>query len=138
MKTEISTSVHSRLHEARYRLVGKVCFNCEEAYFPPREICPECGDKCDTQHFSGKGTLYSIATVSEAPAGHQEYVPYTVALVKLEEGPLLTAQLTDLDPSNSLEIGAELEMVTRRLKTEGERGQLVYGYKFRPVLKKSL
>jgi uncharacterized OB-fold protein len=57
-----------------------------------------------------------------------------VALVKLEEGPLVTAQLTDLG-SQPVEIGMPVEMVTRRLRQDGdERGMLIYGYKFRPVL----
>ena len=32
-------------------------------------------------------------------------------------------------------IGQEVEMVTRKLSQNGERGMLVYGYKFRPVFK---
>jgi uncharacterized OB-fold protein len=55
-------------------------------------------------------------------------------LVKLEEGPLVTAQLTDLG-SQPVEIGMPVEMVTRRLRQDGDdRGMLIYGYKFRPVL----
>jgi uncharacterized OB-fold protein len=58
-----------------------------------------------------------------------------VALVKLEEGPLVTAQLTDLGETQP-EIGMPVEMVTRKLRADGdERGMLIYGYKFRPVLK---
>jgi len=58
-----------------------------------------------------------------------------VALVKLEEGPLVTAQLTDVDPQE-VSICIPVEMVTRRLRSDGdERGLLVYGYKFLPVLK---
>jgi uncharacterized OB-fold protein len=60
-------------------------------------------------------------------------VPYTVALVKLEEGPMITAQLTDVDNSK-VSIGMPVEMVTRRLRSDGERGMLVYGYKFRPAV----
>ena len=84
--------------------------------------------------FSGRGEVYSYTTVYEPPAGYEEYAPYTVALIKLEEGPLVTAQLTDLD-NGKVEIGAPVEMVTRKLRQDGdERGLLVYGYKFRPVL----
>jgi len=44
----------------------------------------------------------------------------------------VTAQLTDLD-GKTVEIGAPVEMVTRRLRDDGsERGMIVYGYKFRP------
>jgi uncharacterized protein len=57
-----------------------------------------------------------------------------VALVKLKEGPVVTAQLTDLG-DQTVEIGMPVEMVTRKIRQDGdERGILVYGYKFRPVL----
>jgi hypothetical protein len=82
--------------------------------------------------FSGKGQVFSYTTIYEAPAGFDDTAPYTVALVKLEEGPLVTAQLTDLG-SQPVEIGMPVEMVTRRLRQDGdERGMLIYGYKFRP------
>jgi uncharacterized OB-fold protein len=85
------------------------------------------------QQFSGKGEVYSFSTVYEAPAGYTDNQPYTVALVKLAEGPLLTAQLTDVD-NDAVQIGMPVEMVTRRIKEEGENGLIVYGYKFRPML----
>jgi uncharacterized OB-fold protein len=59
--------------------------------------------------------------------------PYTIALVKLEEGPLVTAQLTDV-ASEDVEIGMPVEMVTRKLRAQGEEGLIIYGYKFRPQL----
>ena len=84
--------------------------------------------------FSGKGEVYSFTTIFDAPAGFENTVPYTVALVKLEEGPVVTAQLTDLG-DQPVEIGMPVEMVTRRLRQDGdERGVIIYGYKFRPVL----
>jgi len=46
---------------------------------------------------------------------------------------MVTAQLTDVDES-SVEIGMPVEMVTRKLRAEGDRGVLVYGYNFRPRL----
>jgi hypothetical protein len=67
------------------------------------------------------------------PHGYEEQKPYTVALIQLEEGPLVTAQLTDLD-GQEVRIGLPVEMVTRKLREEGEEGQIVYGYKFRPLL----
>ncbi len=82
--------------------------------------------------FSGRGTVYSYTTILEAPEGYEEQAPYLVALVQLDEGVFITAQLTDVDaPVN---IGGRVEMVTRKLTTEGERGMIVYGYKFRPLL----
>ncbi|MBT3670515.1 MAG: Zn-ribbon domain-containing OB-fold protein, partial [Chloroflexi bacterium] len=121
---------HWRLKKQRYALVGEVCDHCDSKVFPPRDICPDCGEEAKTLYsFSGKGEVYSYTKVFEAPAGFDENAPYTVAMVKLEEGPLVTAQLTDLDESN-LEIGMPVEMVTRKLRSAtDERGMLVYGYK---------
>lgn len=57
--------------------------------------------------------------------------PYTVALVKLNEGHMVTAQLTDADNS-AVQIGIPVEMVTRKMRNDGdERGLIVYGYMFR-------
>ncbi len=81
--------------------------------------------------FNGRGEIYSYSTVYDAPAGYEGQAPYTVALVKLQEGPLVTAQLTDID-EDELRIGLPVEMTTRKLLTEGEEGMIVYGYKFRP------
>jgi len=130
----MQVSKHWRLKQQRYALVGEVCPHCQGKIFPPRDICPECGEDARTLYsFSGRGEVYSFTTVNQAPAGHEENAPYTVALVQLEEGPMVTAQLTDLD-DNPVQIGMPVEMVTRKLRADGERGMLIYGYKFRPKL----
>ncbi|NOZ00249.1 MAG: Zn-ribbon domain-containing OB-fold protein [Chloroflexi bacterium] len=125
---------HWRLRKQRYGLVGEVCPHCEAKIFPPRDVCPDCGKEAKTKFsFSGQGEVYSYTTIYNAPSGFEANVPYTVALVKLEEGPLVTAQLTDV-AEEEVEIGMPVEMVTRRLHQDGdERGLLVYGYKFRPI-----
>ncbi len=126
---------HWRLKKQRYALVGEVCPHCESKIFPPRDICPDCGKEAkELYSFSGRGEVYSFTTVYDAPAGYEENAPYTVALIKLNEGPMVTAQLTDLDGRN-VSIGTPVEMVTRKLHNDGdERGMLVYGYKFRPLV----
>jgi uncharacterized OB-fold protein len=123
-----------RLQKQRYGLVGEVCDHCGAKLFPPRDVCPECAEEAKTLYqFSGRGEVYSYTTVYDAPEGYEEQAPYTVAIVKLEEGPLVTAQLTDVD-NGKVSIGQPVEMVTRKLREDGERGMLVYGYKFRPSL----
>lgn len=127
---------HWRLKQQRYALVGEVCPHCDYKIFPPRDICPNCGEEAKTQYaFSGKGTVYSYTIMRDAPAGYEENIPYTVAVVALDEGPMVTAQLTDLG-EQPVEIGMPVEMVTRKIRQDGdERGMLVYGYKFRPVMR---
>lgn len=125
-----------RLKQQKYALVGEVCPHCDSKIFPPRDVCPYCGGEAKTQYaFSGKGKVYSYTVMRDAPAGYEQNAPYTVAVVALDEGPMVTAQLTDLG-EQPVEIGMPVEMVTRKIRQDGdERGMLVYGYKFRPVMK---
>jgi len=133
----MSVARNWRLQQQRYRLVGEVCDRCGVAIFPPRDVCPECEAPARTPFtFSGRGEVYSYSTIYHPPAGFEEAVPYTVALVRLEEGPLVTAQLTDVR-AEEVEIGMPVEMVTRRLQAEGAEGVIGYGYKFRPPVRQS-
>ena len=80
---------------------------------------------------SGRGTVYSYTTVYDPPAGFEAYAPYPVALVKLDEGPMVTAQFTDVG-ADDVRIGMPVEMVTRKLSEQGDEGIIQYSYKFRP------
>jgi len=126
-----------RLRGQRYRLEGEICNHCGAKIFPPRDICPECKQPAKEPYtLSGRGEIYSFSTVRSAPEGFERYVPYTVALVKLVEGPMVTAQLADVAP-HDVSIGMPVEMVTRRIRVQGEDGTIAYGYKFRPPLASS-
>lgn len=123
-----------RTRNQRLSLVGEECPCCGVKLFPPRDVCPACaGPAKEPFAFSGKGQVYSFSTVYSVPEGYTEQAPYTVALVRLQEGPLVTAQLTDVD-KESVSIGMEVEMVTRKLMEDGQEGAILYGYKFRPVM----
>jgi uncharacterized OB-fold protein len=125
---------HWRLNDQRYKLVGNICNSCGTKFFPPRQVCTEChGTEFSEHTFQGTGEIYSFSTLHQAPLGYEGQVPYTVALVKLDEGPLVTAQITDANPEE-LKVGTRVEMVTRKLREQGEEGLIIYGYKFRPVM----
>lgn len=133
---------YRRLVRQRYFLEGESCPNCERKIFPPRDICPDCGvlttnDPDNRFKFSGKGEVFSFTTIYEAPIGFTGNAPYTIALIKLAEGPMLTAQLTDVDLAD-IHIGMPVEMVTRRMGAlpgdKNEDGIIPYGYKFRPPI----
>ncbi len=82
-------------------------------------------------HTVTSGRIYSYTLVQEPPEGFESQAPFYLALVELDDGQLVTAQLTDID--GSVQIGDRVEMVTRKLTTDGSQGMIVYGYKFRPV-----
>lgn len=126
-----------RLKKQRYALQGEVCPHCDVKIFPPRDVCPACGGEAKNPFtFSGLGEVYSFTDIKNAPAGFEEQAPYTVALVRLKEGPMVTAQLTDLG-NEPVRIGMPVEMVTRKIRNDGnERGIIAYGYKFSPLVVK--
>ncbi|MFO7681586.1 MAG: Zn-ribbon domain-containing OB-fold protein [Chloroflexota bacterium] len=130
----MEVSRHWRLQSQRYQLVGETCDSCGVKLFPPRDVCLECEAPAQELYtFTGLGEVFSYTTIYDAPAGFEHNAPYQVALIKLEEGPIVTAQLTDMDFGETY-IGMPVEMVTRKLRTDGEEGMIVYGYKFRPAV----
>jgi len=78
------------------------------------------------------GTIYSYTLMQEVPAEFADNAPYILALVELDSGAKVMTQLTDVD--GAIDIGDRVEMVTRKLRTDGPQGIIVYGYKFRPIL----
>jgi uncharacterized OB-fold protein len=128
---------YHRLRHSFYRLEGTRCAGCARTWFPPRTVCPSCRARdLDTVALSGTGTLYSFTPTSQAPRGFGNLGPYTVGMVQLDDGPLIMAQLTDVDGVD-LRIGMPVEMVTRKLQESSDHGYIVYGYKFRPVLQRA-
>ena len=86
---------------------------------------------------SHRGVILSHTTLYDVPSSHSAQAPLQFALVRLENNTQILAQLTDIGNDISVAIGDEVEMVTRILTTEGARGVIVYGYKFRPVLQEA-
>lgn len=97
------------------------------------EVGKERGAAGSPGALSGRGEIYSFSMMYNVPHGFEEQKPYTVALIKLDEGPMVTAQLTDI-AGVEVKIGMRVEMVTRKLREDGQEGQIIYGYKFRPIL----
>lgn len=82
---------------------------------------------------AGTGTVSSFTTVAAPAEEFAPFAPYVLAHVQLDEGPVVTAQLTDLD--GDPQIGMRVELVIRKLRTNGARGIIIYGPKFRPLLR---
>ena len=116
----------------RYNLIGTRCGHCNRVFFPSRFICPQCRriGRLEPYKLGGRGKIVSFTQVHVAPHGFGSQTPYALAVIELEEGPRITAQVTDCDP-NQIGIGDEVEMVFRRMGEEGQEGIIYYGYKAR-------
>lgn len=122
-----------RESDHRYRLIGHKCGNCKQVYFPPRDVCPKCHresiGKMERVHLSGHGEIVSFTVVHDTPPAFMRQRPYIMALVKLDEGPVLTAQVVDSD-IEEIEIGKRVKSVFRKIREDGKSGIIQYGYKF--------
>ncbi len=122
-----------RQQPTNLRLIGSSCTACGALDFPERIRCVKCGAGDLVNHrYSGRAEVLTHTLVFEAPRGFADQVPYVAALVRLVEGPIVAAMLTDVDPEN-VRVGMPVEMVTRRISADGESGPILYGYKFAPT-----
>lgn len=112
--------------------MGEICPEGHKI-FPPRDLCPHCQKEAkEPFRFSGKGEVYSYTILREPAEEFAFQGQVTLALIKLEEGPLVTAQLTDIYKGD-IKIGMPVELTVRKLReTYPDTGLFVYGYKFRP------
>jgi len=118
----------------RYGLIGSRCEICGTNYFPVRKICPECRRKGRMKdvRFCGRGKIYSYTVVYSPPSGFELDAPYAMAIVELEEGPRLTAQIED-GRVKDIKIGTPVEMIFRKIQEDGKEGLIHYGFKFKVV-----
>ena len=118
----------------RYRLLGVICKTCSKTYFPKRSICPKCRrkGKIEEIQFSGKGKVYSFTEVTAPPDGFEDQVPYTLAIIELDEGAKLLGQIVDAH-KDDVKIGSHVERVFRVIQRDNPEGLIHYGFKFKLV-----
>jgi uncharacterized protein len=125
---------YHRLRRSLYNLEGCRCAKCGARFFPARPHCTSCGSRSLAPHaFGGTGSILTFSEVFSPPEGHGGSGPYIIALVRLDEGVNVLAQLTDVE-SADVHSGLAVEAVVRKIKENGPNGTIVYGYKFRPVM----
>lgn len=95
--------------QTEHRLTFQKCSDCDEIRYPVGPMCPECHSLAfEWVESSGRGTIYSYTVVR-----HQTHpafaVPYTVALVEMEEGPRVVAELQG-DGADSPKIGTAVRV----------------------------
>lgn len=123
-----------RERATKYRLVGGKCKDCGKTFYPYRGTCPVCGsDNVEVKKLPETGVIETFSIVRSPPTEFTSQAPYVVALVRLDDGTLVPAQITDVEPEEVYE-GMRVEAVFRRYREQGEKGIIEYGIKFRPVV----
>ena len=118
---------------SRYNLEGTRCKECGEYFYPPRNLCVNCRrlGQIEPYKFKGTGKIITYTVIRTAAEGFESQAPYILAIIKLDEGPSLTAQVVG-DPEK-VSIGMRVRSVFRKLGEGGERGVICYGTKFIPI-----
>jgi uncharacterized protein len=121
-----------------YNLTGKIC-ECGSLYFPPREVCTKCGNfDMENYNFEGRGKIVTF-TIIRTPISDPEgeinetafrQIPYILAIIKLDEGPMLTTEIVDTNIED-IKIGQDVDVVFRKILEKGKQGVIQYGYKFK-------
>ena len=127
------TIQHWRIRDRYYRLIGTKCTACGAEHFPPVYKCRKCGSEAlKDKEMPKSGKIMTYTLLHEPLPGFEAQAPLYLAVVELENGARVLTQIID-SPGEAVKTGAKVAATVRRVRVEGESGQIVYGYKFAVV-----
>jgi len=94
------------------------CDDCDHVYFPPRPFCPACSSRSVSMFAaSGRGYLDSYV-INERP--HPAFDgPYSIALVRLEEGPRLMTNIVGCSQTpEALQLDMPVQVTFEKVSAE--------------------
>jgi uncharacterized OB-fold protein len=98
---------------ARGELRLQRCTTCDTAQFYPRSLCASCGGDVEWFTATGRGTVHTYTVVrSHWAEPFASLVPFTLAIVELDEGPRMMTNLTGIAPDDvRIDLPVELDPV---------------------------
>ncbi|MBV9934459.1 MAG: bifunctional MaoC family dehydratase/OB-fold nucleic acid binding domain-containing protein, partial [Actinobacteria bacterium] len=85
------------------------CSGCGTLRHPPRPMCPNCRSlEHDYVVSAGKGIVYSFVVHHHPPVPGKQ-MPFTVAVVELDEGTRIVGNVIDIDPAD-VTVGLPVEV----------------------------
>lgn len=119
-----------RERDRYYRILGSKCQNCNAESFPPLYRCRKCGsDKLSDHEMPQEGKILAYTLLRDPMTGFEDHDPMPIALIELNNGVRIVAQLADTPP-DQISVGSKVRAVFRRVRVNGPNGQIFYGYKF--------
>ena len=83
------------------KLLAQRCTQCSRLRFPAAVTCPNClAAEAKWEALSGRGKVFSFIVFHRAyhPAWEGK-VPYVVAMIELDEGPIMMSNVVGVDPA---------------------------------------
>ena len=119
-----------------YRLSGWRCNHCGAFHQSRSLTCKRCRSRDFSEaELPKNGKLIAYTVVRYPPSEFNEFSPYAIGLIELDDGTRILSQLTDFQ-EGELKEGIRVEAVFRKVRLNGEQGVIEYGYKFRPATKR--
>ena len=93
-------------------LTVPVCRACGQTFWHPRPCCPHCGSEdVNWRRSRGKGVIHTFTVVRQSSdAFFKSKVPYVVAMVLLDDGPMLMSNLVECDV-DAVKIGMRVAVI---------------------------
>jgi uncharacterized OB-fold protein len=108
---------------AEGELRAQRCSACGRAVFYPRAVCPHCfAGELTWFRTAGTGTIYSYTVAHRAFGEFAAQVPFTVALVDLDEGVRMLTRIVHARP-DEVRIGARVRLEITRLAGDDDTGE---------------
>jgi uncharacterized OB-fold protein len=110
-------------------LRAQVCTGCGASYFDRRNACAKCGQRAfESRPLPGEGTVRSFTIVHRAAPGVP--TPYVSAIVDLEGGGVVKANVVNVDPDpDEISFGMPVRLATFVAGTDDDGTEAVaFGY----------
>lgn len=120
--TELNAPFWEGLAQGEVRL--QKCGKCAAHQYPAETFCYECGaQEMSWVTAAGEGTVYSFIVVHQLyHKSFKPFLPYTVAIVQMDEGPRMLSAMLGLN--RPVEIGERVKPLIRSV--DGDRAFLTY------------
>ncbi len=114
----VDSTINSFFEEIKQKkILGTQCSDCGRIHLPPRVICDHCkSQNLESVELAGEGTLqaYSVVYVPTSKmiaAGFGRDNPNCVGIVKMSEGPMMSAEIYgfDLSQPEKIRIGTPVK-----------------------------
>lgn len=94
------------------KLLGLKCNDCGTITCPPMMVCSECtSTNLEIVEMKGTGKIVTFTVCNVTSEGRENEVPYTIAMVELDEGPWIMGNLVDMDPRK-----VTMDVIGKRVK----------------------
>ncbi|MCD6580376.1 MAG: Zn-ribbon domain-containing OB-fold protein [Desulfuromusa sp.] len=98
------------------KMMTTKCRRCGKVYFPPRMDCSVCNaSEMEWIKIGEIAKLIAFSTVMYGPAGFEDSVPYTIAVIRFSSGVQVFGMISKSIPIDNVKVGMNLKICPIKL-----------------------